>query len=195
MGILDSLGAVVREGDWRVLNALHGSCHGVLAQAVVGLTWLGSGWSALVLLPMARLARTRHLARPLIAALLAQGVIVWAIKGLCARVRPWIAFGWSAPMWAPHDGSFPSGHSSGSFCVAAFLLSWSPARDAAWVVGKRIPGIAAAVLAALVALSRVVAGAHFPSDVLGGALLGTMVGVAAARVRAFGVEAGSESRY
>jgi undecaprenyl-diphosphatase len=195
MGILDSIGLVVREGDLHALNALHAWSHGVVAQAVVALTWLGSGWSALVLLPMARYPRTRDFARPLIAALVAQAVLVWAIKGLTARVRPWIALGWPAPLWAPHDGSFPSGHSSGSFCVAAFLLAWPSAADAAWVVAKRIPGLAAAVLAVLVALSRVIAGAHFPSDVVVGAAMGSLVGLAAARARAFGVEASPESRY
>ena len=195
MGILDSAGLVVREGDLHALYALHAWSHGVVAQAVVVLTWVGSGWSALVLLPMARHSRTRDFARGLIAALVAQAVLIWAIKGLTARVRPWIALGWPAPLWAPHDGSFPSGHSSGCFCVAAFLLAWPPARDAAWVVSKRLPGLAAAFLAVLVALSRVVAGAHFPSDVLGGAAVGWLIGLAAARARAFGVEASSESRY
>jgi undecaprenyl-diphosphatase len=195
MGILDSLGSVVREADLRLACELHGWSQGVCAGAIVALTWIGSGWSALALLPLARHRRTREFARRLLGALAAQAVLVWAIKGGTARVRPWIALGWPAPLWAPHDGSFPSGHSAGSFCVAAFLLVWPPASDAARGIAKRIPGITAAAIAALLAVSRVAAGAHFPSDVVAGAIVGLLVGALAARRRAFGVEARGESRY
>lgn len=79
--------------------------------------------------------------------------------------------------------------------MAAFLLVWPRAGEAAWGFAKRVPGIAAAMVAALVALSRVAAGAHFPSDVVAGAIVGSLIGAVAARPRAFGVEASPESRY
>ena len=60
--------------------------------------------------------------------------------------------------------SFPSRHSFSAFAVAAVLFLLSPAA-----------GIVAAVLAALLAATRVIAGVHYPSDVIVGALLGVLL--------------------
>ena len=65
-------------------------------------------------------------------------------------------------------GSFPSGHAATSFAgavVLTFLLGrWGP-----WLF----------LLAAAVAFSRVYVGVHYPLDVLAGAALGALVGLAA----------------
>ncbi len=60
--------------------------------------------------------------------------------------------------------SFPSGHATTAFATAVILSLWYP-RGAGLFVG----------LALVAGLSRVVLGAHFPSDVLGGAVLGSGV--------------------
>lgn len=65
----------------------------------------------------------------------------------------------------PANGSFPSGHAAA--CVAGALLlasTWPQARRWLWL------------FAALVAVSRVYLGVHFPTDVIGGALVGWAVG-------------------
>ena len=67
---------------------------------------------------------------------------------------------------APHDGSFPSGHASASFAAAT----------AAFLYNKEI-GIAAFVLAALIAFSRLYLYFHFPTDVLGGIVIGIGLGI------------------
>ena len=69
--------------------------------------------------------------------------------------------------------SFPSGHSTASFAVAT-------------VMAKRFP-VAAPVclgIALFVGISRVLRGSHFPTDVMGGAVIGILSGcVAAAPLR------------
>jgi undecaprenyl-diphosphatase len=61
--------------------------------------------------------------------------------------------------------SFPSAHASNSFAVASFVSSFYPRTK-----------IALYIVAALLAYSRVYVGVHFPSDVLGGAALGLVLG-------------------
>jgi len=72
--------------------------------------------------------------------------------------------------------SFPSGHATMAFAGAAFtsyvFAIYHP--NSVW----RIPvTVASYSLALATALSRIASGNHFPSDVLSGALLGTLVGV------------------
>lgn len=89
------------------------------------------------------------------------------LKNLVARGRPcWINTDLPAMLIAiPEDYSFPSGHTLSSTIAALVLLR----RD------KR-PGIPAAVLAALIAFSRMYLFVHFPTDILGGFLLGLPIG-------------------
>ncbi len=175
--------APMRDLDTRALAAMYGGAHGPWGPAMIALTLLGSGWSALALLPLLGWPRTRRFALALTLAILAQATWVWALKLAVGRVRPWIAMSLPAPLGAPHDGSFPSGHASGSFCVAAFLAITLPAvmaRELAVAPARVVAGVTIA-LAALVAVSRVYLGAHFPSDVLAGALFGTGFGATARR--------------
>jgi len=69
----------------------------------------------------------------------------------------------------PHSSSFPSGHTTTSFACAVFLASTLRSRRA-WAL--------LIALAALIGLSRVYAGVHYPLDVVGGAALGTVIGLA-----------------
>jgi undecaprenyl-diphosphatase len=87
-------------------------------------------------------------------------------KSLIDRQRP--AFRYPDPpplMHIPHTHSFPSGHAATSFACAATLAQFTSRRVA----------IALYVLAALIAWSRVYVGAHYPLDVLAGALLGLAI--------------------
>ncbi|MDO5381768.1 MAG: phosphatase PAP2 family protein [Eubacteriales bacterium] len=67
-----------------------------------------------------------------------------------------------------HDYSFPSGHASASFAAALAILMW-----------RKKEGIAATILAALIAFSRLYLTVHYPSDVLVGLVSGSLYGVIA----------------
>ena len=62
--------------------------------------------------------------------------------------------------------SFPSSHAVNHF-AAALVLSWFYPKAAPWLF----------LYATLIAFSRVYVGVHYPSDVLGGAVIGAILGV------------------
>ncbi|MDH4329423.1 MAG: phosphatase PAP2 family protein [Nitrospira sp.] len=99
-------------------------------------------------------------------------LLVNGLKHLIGRPRPKFAHSgeWQlAPSWTSGLDSFPSGHTAASFAVAA-------------VLAKRFPALAPLCLgvAAFVAISRIFRGSHFPTDVLGGAVIGAISGAIAA---------------
>lgn len=94
------------------------------------------------------------------------------LKPLFGRIRPFAVNTavelLSAP---PVDASFPSGHTAASF-AAVFALK--TAGSPLWK-----PALA---LAVVIAFSRLYLYVHWPTDVLGGALLGAAVGWAGAKI-------------
>lgn len=85
------------------------------------------------------------------------------VKGAVERQRPDEHL--AAAVRTPTSSSFPSGHTLAAFCTA-FVLGDSDAGTAANV------GFAAAVAA-----SRVHLRAHHPTDVIGGAVIGSVLGL------------------
>ena len=171
--------------DLRGFDLLYGGTHGAWNAWMIALTCAGGGWAVLALLPMMvwpRRPALRSLTRALAAAIAAQALLVCVIKAATGRVRPWIALGLPAPIGAPHDGSFPSGHAAGSFCVASFLIIALPALCPTTPWRTRTLSVLVFILAAMIGVSRVSLGAHFPRDVLAGSLLGAVVGTAAGRI-------------
>ncbi len=95
------------------------------------------------------------------------------VKPLIQRPRPWLSLPIN-PMVTERDPySFPSGHTCAAFAAG---VSW--ARALPWK-GTRI---AAVVLAVLMGLSRLYVGVHYPTDVLGGAVIGALCAWAAWRL-------------
>jgi undecaprenyl-diphosphatase len=65
------------------------------------------------------------------------------------------------------DESFPSNHALNNFAIAAFFFTvWLRKKSVAWLF----------VGAFFISIGRVYEGLHYPSDVLGGALIGMAVG-------------------
>lgn len=89
------------------------------------------------------------------------------LKPFIARTRPYdINTAVELLIQAPRDYSFPSGHTAASFAAAAAL----------WFANKKKLAVPALVLAVLIAFSRMYFYVHYPTDVLGGAILGMVCG-------------------
>jgi undecaprenyl-diphosphatase len=104
-----------------------------------------------------------------LALLLSQGAglaLCLLMQQTVGRVRPEHA---RVLLGQPDCHSFPSGHATLVFAAAAVILLSSLPR---WVRLGAVP------LAVAVAVSRVAVGHHWPTDVIGGALLGLGVGLA-----------------
>lgn len=103
------------------------------------------------------------------AAFLALG-ISHPLKRLCRRERPSHGIGGFAALAEnPDVFSFPSGHTSVAFAIAAAFSG-----QAAGPLGTLLLALAFGI-----AVSRVYLGAHYPLDVAAGALVGTVSGIAA----------------
>lgn len=87
------------------------------------------------------------------------------------RERPYLAHKVALLVTHSPDTSFPSDHTTMAFAVAI----------AVWCFNRRA-GITLAVFGVLVAIARVFVGAHYPGDVLGGAVLGGITSVVVVRV-------------
>lgn len=122
-----------------------------------------------LLLPFAR--RRPDVAAAILLSTLFALLYVHGVKNLAALPRPAAvldceAFNVIGP--ALRAGAFPSGHTATVFALAALLGAQLPWRLLTPLL----------LLAALVGLSRIAVGAHWPSDVLAGAAGGWLAGLA-----------------
>ena len=123
---------------------------------------VGGGWGVTVVATAVAtwlLVRRRIAAALLFAAMMIGASLNGALKALFDRPRPDLGSGQS-----PFSGlAFPSGHAMSSAILVAALVVL------AWPSRWRLPVlVAGSIAAAVVGLSRLVLGAHYPSDVLGG---------------------------
>jgi undecaprenyl-diphosphatase len=143
----------------RLLN--QGLAHPVVDAIMAAVSVLAM--PALALLPVPFLQARRWVARSLIAILVLSLLISVGIQLALGRPRP---SGVRLLLPQPLFASFPSGHAAGVFGYAVFitLVRWR------W-------GFAALGGATLISISRLAVGHHYPSDLLGGAILGAAVGL------------------
>ena len=126
----------------------------------LGLIWIFTGLA--LLLPNKTRRGGVFMLICLLAAYLINDLV---IKELVARIRPYETIQGLRILVAPESSfSFPSGHTNTSFS-AAFALTRA--------FGKK--GAFAYIPAALIAVSRVYVGVHYPTDVLAGMIVGTIV--------------------
>lgn len=89
------------------------------------------------------------------------------VKNLVARPRPcWMNRDFQLLIPIPKDYSFPSGHTQAAVIAATIITLY-----------KRKWGCIVIPLATVIAFSRLYLYVHFPTDVLGGAFMGLVIGL------------------
>lgn len=134
------------------------------------LTTLGDTMAALCFLLILARRRPDIVLVTMIAALVAT-VATHLVKDMLDLARPAAVLGNAIHIIGPHlkAGAFPSGHTATVFTLAAVLAAYLRSGGVLfWVI----------LGSALIGLSRITVGAHWPLDVLGGALMGWCSGLA-----------------
>ena len=141
-----------------------------LDRTMLGFTQLGNGMAALAIGLVLFLAGERLAAYELILGTLTLWIVVELVKALVRRSRPFIRITQARIVGLQAGGrSFPSGHTSQVFFMATLMASHFYTR--AWVVFLLY------AIALLVGITRMYVGAHYPRDVLAGAILGSAWGL------------------
>ena len=154
--------------DW---ISAHMSCGflDVFFRIVTFLADAGWFWILLALILLC-FKRTRRLGLAMAVSLILSTIVTnLLLKPIIARPRPYELRELSIKVPLPGDPSFPSGHTTVSFS-GAFALFWQ----------NKKAGTPALVLATLIAFSRLYFYLHFPTDVLGGFVIGLAASLASA---------------
>ena len=96
------------------------------------------------------------------------------LKNIFTRVRPFNIVNY-ANLLIPtlKDGSFPSGHTSYAFTIFTIVL---------FMAKKKSLKVLTGILAVLIAFSRLYLYVHFPTDVIGGVIIGFILAILAMKI-------------
>lgn len=149
---------------WTAANPAAASAWRAVTTAGQPLTWEVATAVVAVVLWLRRNRRTA-----VFALLAVFGCVAWydAVKAVVGRHRPVVP----DPLQQAHGASFPSGHAMASAVAMALVVL--AARQLLDGIKFALVCVAATLIAAAVAFSRLALAVHYPSDVLGGWLLAT----------------------
>ena len=157
--------------DVAILQWLHAHQSKPLTALMVEMTYLGTGTVVIVVVGVAALflwhTEHKHSARLLLAATIGNILLNGVLKLVYHRARPTV-FEWQT---AAVSSSFPSGHAMSATVVygtVAYLLVRLQKHD--WA--KALTLVTAVLLILLICLTRLYLGVHYPSDVIGGIIVG-----------------------
>lgn len=88
------------------------------------------------------------------------------LKNIFRRPRPYMVDTSVVPLIFPSEYSFPSGHTSSSFAAACAIF-----------LNNKKAGIAAFIMAAMIGFTRLYLFVHYPTDILGGIILGIVCAI------------------
>jgi len=138
-------------------------------------TQVGNMVTAFLLAGLFFVLNYRSLAVEVILGTLTLWLLVEAIKALTDRARPFLDLEETRVIgWRERGRSFPSGHTAQTF----FLMTLLSHRFQLGMGGT----VALYAVAVLVGFTRMYVGAHYPRDVIGGAVLGSVWGILATLV-------------
>jgi membrane-associated phospholipid phosphatase len=141
-----------------------------LDRTMLGFTQIGSGMTALAIGVVSFLAGDRLVVYEIILGTLTLWIVVELVKAVVRRSRPFIRVTRARIVGYRAGGrSFPSGHTSQAFFMATLMAGHFHA--SAWVAFLLY------AIALLVGITRMYVGAHYPRDVLAGAILGSAWGL------------------
>ena len=147
-----------------------------------GITRLGDNGCLWIVLAVVLLVigKTRRVgAASALSLLLTFMVVNLGIKNIVERVRPYeVIEGLTRLVHAEESFSFPSGHSAHAFAGGVVIFLMLP----------RKVGIPVLVLSFLIAISRMYVGVHYPTDVLAGIVIGSLLAYISVRVVNFVME-------
>ncbi len=157
--------------DIAIFRAINGAPANPVFDALADLGYaLGFFWTSVALFVALFFAGERRFALSALGAIAAGGLLVLLIKYLSAQARPYETLAEVRVAGVPAlTSAFPSGHAEQSFLTAYLLVGYFQFR---WYVQAALFG-----LAAYVCLGRIYVGAHLPSDVVAGALVGVLFGL------------------
>ncbi len=146
-----------------------------LDRVMFGFTQIGSIIATLVIALVLFLTSDPQLAYELILGTLSLWAVVEMVKFVVHRSRPFVRLTQARVVgYRARGRSFPSGHTSQSFFIATLVVQNFHA--SAWLA------ILLYSMALLVGVTRMYVGAHYPRDVLAGAILGTAWGMLGALI-------------
>lgn len=146
----------------------------IMDKAMVFITTLGNAGIVWIITALLMLCSKKYRTTGIILSVGLIGSLIFGnmiLKPLFERLRPFqVKEGIDLLIASPRDYSFPSGHTLASAISATILL-----------LRERKLGYCALTLAILIAFSRLYLYVHFPTDVLGGVLIGIFIGFASVK--------------
>ncbi len=141
-----------------------------LDKLMFAYTQLGNGLAAFLLAGLAYGSGAHRLAYEIVLGTLSLGIVVELVKAITRRARPFVHLTQARIVgWRERGRSFPSGHTSQTFFLTTLLIQHFHLN--LW------PALGLYLAAVLVGVTRMYVGAHYPRDVLAGALLGSTWGL------------------